>query len=75
MEQESETAWDFVYANPKETGKDKKEFMKILMLDIIGSERSLQNLIEWVIEIDQGKFSSASDEKIEKKTNEFAQDC
>ena len=67
LKKKSDRFADFVYANPKETGKDKKEFMKILMLDIIGSERSLQKLIEWVIEIDQGKFSSASDEKIEKK--------
>ena len=39
---------DFVYSNPKETGKDKKEFMKILMLDIIGTEVSLQELIRKV---------------------------
>lgn len=40
---------DFLYANAKETGKDKKEFMKILMLDIIGTEESLQNDISKIL--------------------------
>ena len=40
---------DFLYANPKEAGKDKKEFMKILMLDIIGTEESLQNAITEIL--------------------------
>ena len=41
---------DFLYANPKETGKDKKEFLKILMLDIIGTEQGLQKGITKIIE-------------------------
>ena len=40
---------DFLYANSKETGKDKKEFIKILMLDIIGTEESLQKDISKII--------------------------
>ena len=40
---------DFLYANAKETGKDKKEFMKILMLDIIGTEESLQKDISKIL--------------------------
>ena len=40
---------DFLYANPKETGKDKKEFLKILMLDIIGTEESIQKDISNII--------------------------
>lgn len=40
---------DFLYANPKETGKDKKEFLKILMLDIIGTEESIQKGISNII--------------------------
>lgn len=40
---------DFLYLNPKETGKDKKEFLKILMLDIIGTEESLQNAITEIL--------------------------
>ena len=40
---------DFLYANAKERGKDKKEFMKILMLDIIGTEESLQKDISKIL--------------------------
>lgn len=40
---------DFLYANPKETGKDKKEFLKILMLDIMGTEESLQKTISAIL--------------------------
>ena len=57
LKMKSDRFADFVYTNPKETEKDKKEFMKILMLDIIGSERSLQNLIQRVKEIDQKKHT------------------
>lgn len=40
---------DFLYSNPKETAKDKKEFMKILMSDIIGTEESLQKGISEIL--------------------------
>ena len=40
---------DFLYSNPKETGKDKKEFMKILMLDLMGTEKTLQSNISEII--------------------------
>lgn len=37
---------DFLYSNTKETGKDKKEFMKIILQDIIHTEILLQNEVE-----------------------------
>ena len=40
---------DFLYSNPNETGKDKKEFMKILMSDIIGTEKNLQKNISEIL--------------------------
>ena len=40
---------DFLYSNPKETGKEKKEFMKILMLDLIGTEKALQSNISDIL--------------------------
>ncbi|MBE9467783.1 MAG: hypothetical protein IMY72_05595 [Bacteroidetes bacterium] len=40
---------NFFYSNTKETGKEKKEFMKIIMLDIIGTEIPLQKGIERII--------------------------
>ena len=40
---------DFLYSNPQESGQEKKEFMKILMLDIIGTEESLQKGITEII--------------------------
>ena len=45
----SERFQDFVYSNVKETGKDKKEFMKLLMQDIINTEIPLQKGIESII--------------------------
>ncbi len=49
LKMKSERLPDFVYANTKETGKDKKEFMKLLMLDIINTEIALQKEIESII--------------------------
>ena len=40
---------DFLYSNAYETGKQKKELMKIMMLDIIGTETPLQKEIERII--------------------------
>lgn len=40
---------DFIYANAKDTGKDKKEFMKILMSDIIDTEKIIQQEIEKIV--------------------------
>ncbi len=39
---------DFVYANSGQTAKDKKELLKIMMLDIMGTEERLQVEIEGV---------------------------
>ena len=40
---------DFIYSNYKETGEDKKQFMKIMMSEIISTEISLQKDIEKII--------------------------
>jgi len=40
---------DFLYLNANETGKSKKEVLKIMMLDIMGTESYLQSGIENVI--------------------------
>lgn len=45
----AERLGDFVYSNTKETSKEKKEFMKLLMLDIISTEKALQANIESVV--------------------------
>lgn len=45
----SERLQDFVYSNIKETSKDKKEFMKLLMVDIINTEIPLQKGIQSII--------------------------
>ena len=39
----------FTYSNTRETGKDKKEIMKIMMYDIISTEKSIQHGIERII--------------------------
>lgn len=41
---------DLIYPNMFETGKDKKLILKIMMLDIIQTEQSLQKEIEQIIE-------------------------
>ena len=40
---------DFIYSNYKETGKDKKEFMIIMMSEVISTEKSLQEDIGEII--------------------------
>lgn len=49
LKTKSERLVDFVYSNTKETGKDKKEFMKILMLDIINTEIAIQKRIQHIV--------------------------
>lgn len=46
----SEKLIDFIYSNYKETGEDKKEFMMIMMKEIMSTERSLQEDIVKIIE-------------------------
>lgn len=49
LKTKSERLVGFVYSNTKETGKDKKEFMKILMLDIINTEIAIQKRIQHIV--------------------------
>lgn len=49
LEAKTERCSDFLYANPKEKTEEKKEFMKLLLLDIIGSETVLQKSIGDII--------------------------
>ena len=49
LKMKSDRLGDFVYSNMKETGADKKEFMKLLLLDIIGTEKAIQLGIESVL--------------------------
>ncbi|MBI9069302.1 MAG: hypothetical protein JEZ09_18540 [Salinivirgaceae bacterium] len=49
LKMKTEKLANFLYSNTKETGKEKKEFMKIMMLDIIGTEIPLQKEIEKII--------------------------
>jgi hypothetical protein len=50
LEMKIDKLTDLIYPNIFETGKDKKLIMKIMMLDIIQSEQSLQKGIEQIIE-------------------------
>ena len=49
LKMKTEKLENFFYLNTNETGKEKKEFMKIIMLDIIGTEIPLQKGIERII--------------------------
>lgn len=49
LKMKSERLADFLYSNLKETEKDKKEYMKLLILDIINTEKPLQKGIESII--------------------------
>jgi hypothetical protein len=40
---------DFIFSNYRETGEDKKEFVKMLISEIISTERSLQKDIGKII--------------------------
>lgn len=46
LSKKTERMGDFLYANINETGKDKKEIMKMLFMDIMGTEIAIQNGIE-----------------------------
>lgn len=49
LKMKTEKLGDFFYSNINETGKEKKELMKLMMLDIIGTETPLQKQIEKII--------------------------
>ena len=49
LKMKTEKLVDYIYSNAYETGKEKKELMKIMMLDIIGTEIPLQKEIERII--------------------------
>lgn len=49
LKMKTEKFADFVYLNTDETGKNKKELMKIMMLDIIHTEIPIQIEIEKII--------------------------
>ena len=49
LKMKTEKLGDFFYLNINETGKEKKEFMKIVMLDILSTEIPLQKGIERII--------------------------
>jgi hypothetical protein len=49
LRMKSDRLGDFVYSNMKETGFDKKEFMRLLLQDIIGTEKAIQVGIESVL--------------------------
>ncbi|MDW5290709.1 hypothetical protein [Formosa sp. PL04] len=40
---------NFVFPNTKETGIDKKELLKLMILDIISTEIAIKNQIEEII--------------------------
>ena len=44
----SQNLMDFIYPNTKETGTDKKELLKLMILDIISTEITIQKQIEKV---------------------------
>ena len=45
LEAKTERFNDFLYANPKDNTEEKKELMKLYLLDIIGTETDLQKSI------------------------------
>ncbi len=49
LSKKTERMGDFLYSNINETGKDKKEIMKMLFMDIMGTERQVQEGIEHII--------------------------
>ena len=46
LKKKFENLMNFIYANLKETGIDEKEAFKLMMLDIISTERSIQEEIK-----------------------------
>ncbi len=49
LKAKSERLTDFVYSNGRETGKDKKEFLKLLLKDVMGTEIVLQKGIKEIV--------------------------
>ena len=45
LKMKSQNLMNFIYPNSKETGIDKKELLKLMMLDIINAETAIQKLI------------------------------
>lgn len=46
LKRKSQNLMNFISSNPNETQKDKKEILKIMILDIIGTEKAIQSIIE-----------------------------
>ncbi len=46
LSSKSDRLTDFVYSQSYETSKDKKEMLAILMADLMGTEKALQEIIE-----------------------------
>ena len=44
-----ENLMNFIYSNTKETGIDKKQLLKLMMQDIISTEKTIQNEINRII--------------------------
>lgn len=49
LRMKSDRLGDFLYSNIKETAVDKKEFMRLLMLDIMGTEKGIQVEIDNIL--------------------------
>ena len=49
LKMKTEKLMDFTYSNINETSKDKKTIIKILMFDIIATEKAMQEVIEDII--------------------------
>ena len=45
LKMKSQNLMNFIYPNSKETGIDEKELLKLMMLDIINAETTIQKLI------------------------------
>lgn len=49
LKAKTQNLMNFIYPNIKETGIDKKELLKLMMLDIITTEETIQNQIDRII--------------------------
>lgn len=49
LKYKSQNLMNFIYPNTKETGIDKKELLKLTMLDIISTEETTQKQIEGIL--------------------------
>jgi hypothetical protein len=48
LKTKSQNLMNFIFPNTKETGIDKKELLKLMMLDIISTEKTIQKQIEGI---------------------------